>query len=320
MKRTAGTVLVAIAEMLIGLFFMMMALLMVWMLAKNSSMSAPGVPSMKGMFAVAGGMYGVLGALGISTGIGILSARNWARILTIAAGSMLAFIGLLTGALTTMIPLPAVPNMSEQQIHLLRIVMVGFWAFVAMIGVWWVVLMTRPRIVTLFRNQPDGEFAESSRPLSITIIGTLFIIFSVFGLAMELVLRSPNLLLGYVVTGSAALVLNSVLAVLYGLLGVGLLRLDRRAYLGTLGLLGFGAVNALMLNVLPGRVERLHQILEASPAYTPSSAVNIDWVFSPWYGLFMVAIGLGLPAYFLITRRNAFYKAPSPETPETLVV
>jgi hypothetical protein len=87
-----------------------------------------------------------------------------------------------------------------------------------------------------------------------------------------------------------------------------------------LGLLGFGAVNALMLNVLPGRVERLHQILEASPAYTPSSAVNIDWVFSPWYGLFMVAIGLGLPAYFLITRRNAFYKAPSPETPETLVV
>jgi hypothetical protein len=320
MKRTAGTILVATTEILIGLSFMLMALVMVSLLVKNPSASAPGIPSMKSMFAVVGAMYGVLGAFGIATGIGVLLAKNWARIVTLVAGAMLTFSALIAGVFTMIMPFASIPNLSEQQIHLVRVVLGSFWGFVALIGVWWIVFMTRSRIVALFKNQQGEVAGESPRPLSITVIGGLFVCFAVLGGGFQLAFRTPFVLFGHVVQGVPGVLMNLLLAIIYIVLGLGLLRLDRRAYLGTLGLLGYGALNALLMSVLPDRMERLQRVLKASPGYNPSQFSQAQWIFSPWYTLFICVITLGLPAYFLITRRAVFYRAPTVETTETLVV
>jgi hypothetical protein len=74
------------------------------------------------------------------------------------------------------------------------------------------------------------------------------------------------------------------------------------------------------MTLLPGRIERMQAILRANPGYDPNQVAGMSWMFSPWYSIFICVIVLGIPAYFLITRRAAFYKAPQPEIPETLVV
>jgi hypothetical protein len=319
MKRTVGTVLAGVVEICIGLFLLLMAISMTWTMANSGANPAPQIPSFKTFFLIAGAMYGGIGALAIATAIGLFSGRNWARILTLIAGGILLVVGAIAALGVMVVPIPPLPNVTTEQLHLFRIAMAMFWGLVALTGVWWLVLFTRPRIVALFKTAAEVP-TESRRPLSIVVIGGIFLFGGSVGLAFLLVVRTPIMLLGILLQGNAALAINLILAASYVLLGIGLLRLDRRAYFGSLGLFAFGAVNVLCMNLLPGRAERMQRYLQASPFYDPGQVAGMPWLFSPWYAFSIPVIILGVPAYFLITRRAAFYKAPQPEVPETLVV
>jgi hypothetical protein len=319
MKRTAGTVLVGIFEMLFGLVLLLMAILLLWLSGNPSFRSdAGGALSMK-FIALLSGIYGVCGALGIATAIGVFTARNWARIVTLVAGGFLVFIGAVTTFAMAVIPLPSPPNVSDAQMHSMRMAMSAFWMCIALIGVWWLVLFTRSRIVEMFKSESVGVVSERLRPLSITIIGGLFVFAGSIGFLFQFVMRTPTILLGVVVQGNAALFFNLFLTAVYLLLGIGLLRLDRRAYLGTLGLFTFGGINVVCLNLLPGRVERMQRYLQASPYYDPKQVAGMSWMFSPWYALLIPVVTLGIPLYFLVTRRAAF-EPSKVEEPQTLVV
>jgi hypothetical protein len=320
MKRTVGMVLVGICEICFGLFFLMMALLMVWMTIGKTPLPPNSAVPPKALFAVVGGMYGVFGSIAIATAIGVFMARNWARILTLVAGGMLSIFGAIGCFVMLIIPLPQTPNVTEQAMHWMRGLMAGFWLAIVLIGVWWLILFTRPRIVSVFKTSTGATASESSRPLSITIIGGVFLFSAIVGFGLQLVFHTPFVLFGHIIQGTTGVLINLGLAVAYGIFGVGLLRLDRRAYFGSLGVIGYGAMNALFMTLLPDRIERMQAILRANPGYDPNQFAGMSWMFSPWYSIFMCLVVLGIPAYFLITRRAAFYKAPQPEVPETLVV
>jgi hypothetical protein len=319
MKRTVGTVLAGVVEICIGLFLLLMAISMTWTMANSGANPAPQIPSFKFFFLIAGAMYGGLGALAIATAIGLFSGRNWARILTLIAGGILLVVGAIAAIGVMVVPIPPLPNVTAEQLHLFRIAMVMFWGLVALTGIWWLVLFTRPRIIALFKSPAEAS-RESRRPLSIVVLGGIFLFGGSVGLVFLLVVRTPIMVMGILFQGNAALTINLILAASYVLLGIGLLRLDRRAYFGSLGLFAFGAINVLSMNLLPGRVERMQRYLQASPFYDPSQVAGMPWLFSPWYAFSISVIILGLPVYFLITRRAAFYKAPQPEVPATLVV
>lgn len=233
---------------------------------------------------------------------------------------MLTFSALIAGVFTMIMPFASIPNLNEERIHLVRVVMGSFWGFVALIGVWWIVLMTRPRIIALFKNQQSEVPTESQRPLSITIIGGLFLFFAIIGFPFQFVVHTPFIFFGQIIQGTVGLLMNLVLATVYLVLGIGLLRLDRRAYLGTLGFLGYGALNAFVMTLLPNRAEKFQAMLAATPGFNPSELNATGWMLSPWYTIVVSILFLGFPAYCLITRRAAFYKVPQVETQETLVV
>jgi len=218
------------------------------------------------------------------------------------------------------IPFPPIPNVTEEAMHWMRGLMAGFWLSVALVGVWWLILFSRPRIVALFKTEADAASSEPARPLSIMILGGLFIFGATVGFGFQLAIHTPFVIFGQMVQGTPGNLLNLMLAIVYGILGAGLLRLDRRAYFGTLGLFAYGVVNALFMSLLPNRLERMQALLRTNPGYDPKQFAGMSWMFSPWYTAIMCVIFLGIPAYFLITRRTAFDKAPPAEASASLIV
>src|SRR3954471_15228522 len=127
MKRTVGTVLAGVVEIFFGLFFLLMAISMTWTMANSGANPAPQIPSFKTFFLIAGAMYGGIGALAIATAIGLFSGRNWARILTLIAGGILLVLGAIAALGVMVVPIPPLPNVTTEQLHLFRIAMVMFW-------------------------------------------------------------------------------------------------------------------------------------------------------------------------------------------------
>ncbi len=309
MKRTVGTVLAGITELLFGAGLLLMG---IGMIALNSQMrNVPQQPPMpKGFLVVMGAMYGAMGAVAIATAIGVFKGMNWARIVSLVAGVLLALVCALCGLLMLVMPFPATPGQAVP-VSTIRVIMVAVFAIPTLIGIWWTILFTRPKIVEMFRASAGPE-SPSPRPISITVIASFFIFSGVFSPLFQLYQRAPAVLFGAVIPGGTGLAINLLWGLIFLVLGIGLMRLDLRAWKATLVLLAFGLLNGVVTWSLPGRAERFESIVRSSRNYDPNLTRQMAWVTSPWY-LFAVAfLAALLPAYFIYTRRAAFEAHESP--------
>src|SRR5580693_7306876 len=78
-----------------------------------------------------------LGALAISTGIGLLRLRNWARITTIVFAGLLLFVSLPGLAMIPLLPLNSDPQMPSQVIFSMRVGLGVFYGLGCALGGWW---------------------------------------------------------------------------------------------------------------------------------------------------------------------------------------
>jgi hypothetical protein len=249
------------------------------------------------------------GAWGIATGIGLLLLKSWARISIIVFASLLA-LSVLGAPMMLLIPFPTTPDM-DGFLWSFRIGMAFFYLVLAAIGIWWLLLFTRPSVKLQFSGGvPVAD--EGGRPLSISIIAWLLLLGAVC-LPFGLIARMPTILMGFLLTGWAAALAYASLLIVLLYLGIGLLRLKPVARTLTVYYSVFGIVNMALFYLRPGYEARMAALMQAS-----SNLFNLPvppMVF-PGLPLFVITtVVMAVQIYFLVTRKHAFDRTAAIASP-----
>lgn len=273
-----------------------------------ASMVAPPADSARVMLTSAV-MLTVLAALGIATGIGLLKLRPWARTSILVFGGVMAAICLSAGLMIFALSLPVQQTMPDGlTMAKLRPIMLGMYTVPFLIGVWWLVQFNRPGTKAAFAG--GGEVARTGdghlmRPLSITIIGALFVTSGAFTI-VPAYSRMPAMMFGLVLTGWAATMLYVVVAAVQISAGSGLLKLHETARILTIAWIVIGIANLAVMAWVPGlraNVETYERTIGRMPAGPPPfDMVQLMRVMMPlWLLVAVVTI------WFLVRRRAAFH-------------
>lgn len=250
------------------------------------------------------------GIWGIATGIGILLLKDWARISIIIFASLLA-LSVCGAPMMLLIPFPPTPGADAGFLWGFRIGMAVFYFVLGAIGIWWLVLFTRPSVKLQFSGgRPLTD--ESGRPLSISLIAWLLLLSAVF-MPFGVIAGMPTIFLGFVVAGWGARLVYASYLILFLYLGIGLLRLRPISRTLTIYYSIFAIANAAFFYLRPGHEARMAALMNASSSYfhlpQPPMALPMLPIFA------VSAAVLGLQIYFLVTRKRAFDHPPSSPSP-----
>ena len=302
----------------------------------------------KVIFIFAALMYIAPAVWGFLSGVGLLKAKNWARISTIVFSILLIchslFSLLMTGVVMTsaFAALPSADKLDSHVPLVVGIVLAVFWLSQTALGVWWLVYLTRPNVKAQFVKpqmplqglygvqtypgmlpqqqgyqpvayQPQVAATSSRRPVSIIIIAC-WILLGCASIPMNVFMRAPAFLMTKVFTGwPAALYYVAVAGVLL-YVGIGLLKLQEAARITAMAWIVFSFVNGAVFFLAPGREARMATLLAASMKMFPwmnseMFPFKLDLAPFMYFGMIFGMALMAVPLYFLITRRKAFQTA-----------
>jgi hypothetical protein len=264
MKRSIGVTLSAIVSLLGSALTLGCGLLVIFVLFFFAPTRAnfSGVAAAPKAIFVMGALVYILPAIwGVITSIGLFLLKNWARISILVFSVILILMGALVGVIMLIMPLPPAPAAAatESTITGIRLVMGAFWFGIAGIGVWWLILFTRPKVKSQFTapspadsmvgegQQPAAlpliaQSPSSARPLSITIIAWLLLVGCVF-FPINFLTHAPAIFFTKLVTGYGAAVYLFLYLVANLSIGVGLLRLNPTARIAGIAYYVFAILN-----------------------------------------------------------------------------
>lgn len=305
MKRPLGITVSALCALLGSL--LMLAILV---LITTTLLLSPGQRSLprEAMVGVVIGlaMFGVLGIWGTVTAIGLFRLRNWARVSMIVFSVLLAFGGLVSAPAMWLLPPPATVPPSFDNF---RVVIAAIYGAFGLLGVFWLYYFSRRAAQEAFGGTSAVE--SGGRPLSISIIGWWLLIAGV-ATVLAAPLRMPGSVFIWIATGWAAATWYVAYGAMYAYAGYGLLRLKPIARKVAIWGLCSGAANAFVFFLWPGADARMAALISHF-SFGPQTSPPIHFpalMFVP-----TTAIGVGLPLWFLITRRSAFQPAPLSSIP-----
>jgi hypothetical protein len=122
----------------------------------HSSEATPGLPGSTRAAVQIFWLFGLgIAVFGFFVGIGVLRRRNWARITMLIWGGIMAVLSAISIPFIFLVfnTLPsALPNGAEAGpfMGILKVFMVLFYGIPLGIGIWWLVLFTRPRVAAAF--------------------------------------------------------------------------------------------------------------------------------------------------------------------------
>jgi hypothetical protein len=279
--------------------------------------SVPGAPPMPAAFRGATIAFLlfmlVLFAFGIVVAVAIFRRRNWARITMIIWGALMAGFCLLVVAFSLVLfnsdtGFPgAVPNAdglgANQLLWLTKLFLVIFYGIPALIGIWWVVLFTRPRVAAAFTNPapavpildqsvfpqlPNPALVSQPRkpscPLPLAILAVFFIFGGISVIPMLFVFPSdvPLFMFGHLFAGAAPRFMLFFFGVLSGAAGFGILKLQPWALYMEIGLQILGLLNcvgALFSPMYPQIMRAIMQKIYSENALLAGSPVMGDGYF-----------------------------------------
>ncbi len=196
--------------------------------------------------------------------------------------------------------MPSPPNV-PQNFGTVRIIIAIVYGAFGVLGALWLYYFNRRSTRDVFggTSTPDG-----GRPLSISIIGWWFLLAGIGTIIAAIPLRMPGSLFLWVVTGWSAAVCYLVFGALSAYVGYGLLRLNPLARVIGSCWLCFGAVNSVVFFAFPGRDARIRNLM-AHFSFGSYGAPQVQFP-PPLFTIPMMVISLGIPLWFLVTRKTAF--------------
>jgi uncharacterized membrane protein (DUF2068 family) len=331
MKRPFGVIFSAILLILGSLFQLLMALGMELSGAitqkqlhsggfPGSTAAAP-MPDWMPVFMCAIGVFFIaLAAWGITTAVGLIRLRRWARYSILVIGGLLAFFGfiqLLGTLLMMLVPLPVPANVDASQaqtVHAMTRIMFGvmalFHGIICAMGVSWLVYFNRQKVRDAFAGEP-GTIVESRRPILISVLAVLNMIGTVSCLLCVFI-PIPAAIFGWMLDGWGKVALYLVFAALTVSVGIGLWQLKEWGRLLALAMQAFGVVlcgvylvhPSLMLRYSAEIQQRMYPMQPQMPQQFQTTMYSVMFGFSI---LLYIAI-----AAVLIYYRKAFQTPAEP--------
>ena len=326
---------------ILGLIFTLIA-----SLALHDQAQMPG--AFKVMMIVIYGFVLCLSGFGIATSVGLFRLRNWARISTIVWGSFLVLTaGSSILGLAVMPEMPNTPNTPDvgQMMFTVRVIGGCFWALVAAVGVWWIILFTRKGIRERFTNpqlaalavpqyavpagvapppMPGYENAppvalppvtlppvppakkKESAPVAIIIIACLLLL-GVPSLLMLPFMPMPVMMFGHLFHGVWAKLGMVVYAGVTAAAAIGLLRLKPWAYYLTLAIQIFGVANMIVTVLDPDLTEKMKEFMVYTPKYPGVDVPDMSSMMAPIIRISMLAGGIFVVVVLVVL---LYYRRP----------
>jgi hypothetical protein len=301
MKTPFSIYLTGVLECIGGIAVLLMAVGITYV---SLALPMPGGGPGRGILLGTAAVYGLLGVLGTVAGICVCMRKSWARWSTLAFSwfSLLMFGFMSVVFLAVPFPTSGRTEAARYWVEIIKIVAASLCLLIAATCGWWAWLFSRPRIKALF-EEGGAEVGESGRPVSIAVIGWLWIVSGTMMLALATFPIAVGL---WVLIGWKAAAVKVVWGGAYIALGWGLLKLWEWARQGSIAIILLGALNGLVFYVLPGRMERLQAILDWNPFRIQQTPAVGETAHMIWLGAVGGLLGILIPLYFLIVKRAAF--------------
>ena len=300
----------------------------------------PGTRTMAGivwLFLIAVAVFGIF------VGVGIVRRRSWARISILVWGGFMAVVSLLTIPVLFFI-FSAMPGMMPKEadaapvISVMKWISVLFYGIPLGVGIWWLVLFTRPRVAAAFSDaaglaphpptmdvsgfplpQPTATASPAGKPrcpLPLMILAG-FLIFSAF-FTVLLVLAPvtgamPFFFFGHFYSGLTAKVLLGLLGLIFGAAGVGMFKLKPWALHTILVLQCVFLINGIMSVRNPRFLVIMQEAIERADAENPALTGGNPLLTGSFFQaimIFSLILGAALIA-LLLFYRSRFLEAAS---------
>lgn len=297
----------------------------------QSGQGAPPMPpEARTMVAVVVFFLSALGVFGILVGIGVIRRRNWARISILVWGGIMAFFCLSAIALSfvafSAMRSAQLPNVNAAEsariMHFMNVFLAIFYGIPAAIGVWWIVLFTRKRVVMAFTNPlPSFSTVDASGfpqlapspagspqkgpacPLPIAILAGLMIFGAFFLILLAflpLTSDMPLFLFGHPFVGPASRLLLIVFGIVSGAAAVGIFKLKPWALYTQIIFQFFGLLNCTIAALSPNYPAVMRAAMERmyfqNPAVEAGSPFMSDSYFRSlmFFSTLMIALVLAV--------------------------
>jgi hypothetical protein len=341
MNRPTGVTVVAVLSLIGSALLVLMSIMMAAVMAfvpVPEEMEAPMSPVFfKVLFLLAALLFFLPALWGIISGIGLYRMKNWARISTISFAVLLIFTSGFQLLMSFFMAAPpgATDPMSESVMIAMRLLMAAFSLLLLGIGIWWLVYLTRPKVVQQFQPVsppateeasrsmqdpagPPSVMGSSRRPASITIIAW-FLLSSCLLIPLIFVMHAPAILFTEILIGRPAVLVYLIHLAVLLYCGIGLLRLKPAARLTTIGYFIFGIVNVAIFFGAPGGGARFRTLMDMQRSLIPWMPTIQDPSLIQFNPMPLVISGIignlalfAVLLYFLISNKKSFV----PETEE----
>src|ERR1700722_1934497 len=292
MNRSAGVTISAIAVMLGSGLALLMGMMM--LIASSGGIPVPENQAqfMKYFMILMAVVFFSAGAWGISTGMGLLRVREWSRISMLVFSALMLFIcipGLLM-FLTMPFPPPGTapsPQLTKNVLMGTKIFLTLFYAFLAVLGGWWLYFFNKRSTKEQFLKVPGGSsdrilaeamIAQGARPLSITLIAWYLLISAFIGV-LGLSVNPPVFFLGFFFKGTFA----------------------------SLIMFGLAIVQSLTVVLIPGTQGRFDQAMADMVRDMQVGSSAAPPHFPVWFGVIFAIPLLALLLWIVISKKEAFH-------------
>ncbi len=304
----------------------------------NQAPMPPGTRMLGGIFWFFVLLIGV-GELFIA--VNALRRRNWARIAMLVWAGIMAFFSAIAGIGVLFVlsmmrnSLPTARDAAPVLLYI-KFFMLIFYGIPVAVGIWWLILFTRPRVVAAFKSL--GGFApepmaldasgfpapppvalpaapkKPSCPVPLLIVAGLLLASAVSTPIAFLLPSTPSVpmfFFGFTTTVTTGRLIVGALSVINGILAIGLIRLKPHALDALLALQSIFLINGVASLASPNFIHIMHdamaQVAAANPNLPPGFPMFSDGFFRAIlvFGLLFSLCIIGV----LVGFRSRFVKA-----------
>jgi hypothetical protein len=309
MKRSGGITATAVVVFLGSALFIFLGLAFL-LLASRWSTDVPGAQLDPRVLRIAGVVLGVtllgMAAWGITSAVGLLKLREWARISMLVFSALMAFVSIVSALMAVAIPPPQQPGLTSAETRVIFLETGVFYFLLFLLGAFWLYFFCRASVKQQFAAglQSSLDAPDMQKPISIILIawflattGPTTLFFIPFHL--------PTMFLGRVLSGVPATILYVVSGLITFVLGLGMLRWKPWARTVAAWYFLFWFVHGMAEVLLPGRQDRQAEFYRQMPLWIPKPSVSP--VHLPQWPVLLAAVLFALvPAYFLLSRKEAY--------------